>query len=131
MLHYYIYSLSSITLVKTQNKTNNTTNNKLYDKRNSFPFSIVRMPHADSNIPQNIFYSAIKGEFLRIARSTLLINDLVPKAKELLKRMESQGSRSVPTKRSLRKIILTHQEDFQHFHIPYERLIDLLTNADV
>ena len=40
-------------------------------KENPFPFSIVRMPHIESNIPQNIFYLAIKGEFLRIARSTL------------------------------------------------------------
>ena len=101
---------------------------KLYDKRDSFPFSIVRMPHIDSNIPQNIFYSSIKGEFLRIARSTLLVDDLIPKAKELLKRMELQGSRSITTKRSLRKIILSHKEDFQHFHIQCDRLINILIN---
>ena len=28
---------------------------KLYDKRDTFPFFIVRMPHKESNIPQNIF----------------------------------------------------------------------------
>ena len=33
---------------------------KLYDKRDSFLFSIVRMPHRKSNIPQNIFYSLFK-----------------------------------------------------------------------
>ena len=43
---------------------------KLYDKRDAFPFSIVRMPYTSSNIPENIFYSAMVGEFLRIARST-------------------------------------------------------------
>ena len=37
------------------------TFHKLFDERDSFPFS--RMPHKESNIPQNIFYSAIKGEF--------------------------------------------------------------------
>ena len=41
---------------------------KLFDKRDSFLFPIVRVPHIESNIPQNIFYSAIKDEFLRIAR---------------------------------------------------------------
>ena len=40
---------------------------KLFDKRDSFPFSIVRMPHIENNIPPNSFYSAIKVEFLRIA----------------------------------------------------------------
>ena len=29
---------------------------KLFDKRNDFPFSIVRMPHRESNIPESIFY---------------------------------------------------------------------------
>ena len=33
-----------------------------FNKRNSFPFSFVRIAHK-SNIPQNISYSAIKGEF--------------------------------------------------------------------
>ena len=28
---------------------------KLFDKRDSFPFSVVRMPRVESNIPQNIF----------------------------------------------------------------------------
>ena len=33
---------------------------KLFNKRDSFPFP---MSHIESNIFQNIFYSAIKGEF--------------------------------------------------------------------
>ena len=45
---------------------------KLFDKRDSFPFFIVRMPHMDSNIPKSIFYSSLVGEFLRIGRSTCL-----------------------------------------------------------
>ena len=56
---------------------------KLFDKRDAFPFSIVRMPHIDSNIPESIFYSALMGEFLRISRSTLLLEDFLNKAKEL------------------------------------------------
>ena len=35
----------------------------LFDKRDSFPFSVVRMLHIESNIPQSIFYSAIKVSF--------------------------------------------------------------------
>ena len=64
---------------------------KLFDKRDSFPFSVVRMLHIESNmlhiesnIPQNTFYSAIKGVFLRIACSNLFLRYFIPKAKELL-----------------------------------------------
>lgn len=36
---------------------------KLFVERYSFPFFMVRMHHFGSNIQQNIFYSAIKGDF--------------------------------------------------------------------
>ena len=39
---------------------------KLFDKRDAFPFFIVRMPCIYSNIPKSIFYSALVDEFLRI-----------------------------------------------------------------
>mgnify|MGYP000386171222 FL=1 len=64
---------------------------KLYDKRDAFPFSIVRMPYLCSNIPKKIFYSALMGEFLRIARATLYLSDFEPKAKNLVVRMINQG----------------------------------------
>ena len=47
---------------------------KLFDKRDAFPF-FVRMLCIDSNIPKSLFYSALVGEFLRIARSSLLYQD--------------------------------------------------------
>ena len=37
-----------------------------------------------------IFYSAIKGEFLRTARSTLCLREFITKAKELLERIKQQ-----------------------------------------
>ena len=39
---------------------------KLFNQRDSFLFSIVRMPHIESNIPQINIYLTIKGEFLRL-----------------------------------------------------------------
>ena len=42
----------------------------LFDKRDSFPFSIVRMPDKSSNVPSSIVYSAIGAESLRIARTS-------------------------------------------------------------
>ena len=44
---------------------------KLFDKRDDFPFTIVRMPDLSGNIPSYIFYGSIMSEFLRIARCTL------------------------------------------------------------
>ena len=96
---------------------------KLFDKRDAFPFSIVRMPHMDSNIPESIFYSALVGEFLRIARSTLLLDDFKGKAKVLCQRMLSQGANRGITKRNLQKIISRHPADFSRFQISSEDLI--------
>ena len=99
---------------------------KLFDKRDAFPFSIVRMPHIDSNIPESIFYSALVGEFLRIARSTLLLKDFLEKAKELCQRMRIQGGNLDRIKRSLKKIIYRHSSDFSRFLILPESLIQQL-----
>ena len=41
----------------------------LFDKRGSFPFSIVRMPDMSINVPSSIVYSVIVAESLRIARA--------------------------------------------------------------
>ena len=57
----------------------------LFDKRETFPFPIPRMPHIDSSIPQNIFYSAMKGELCRIARLILYLNDFTSNVKKLLR----------------------------------------------
>ena len=35
---------------------------KLFDKRDAFPFSIVRMPFYSSNIPSSIFYASIGAD---------------------------------------------------------------------
>ena len=48
----------------------------LFDKRDSFPFSIVRMPDKSSNVPSSIVYSAIGAESLRIARVSNSIKDI-------------------------------------------------------
>ena len=81
------------------------------------------MPYKESNIPASIFYSALVGEFLRIGRSTLLLEDFTPKASDLLRRMRLQGAEENRTKRSLRKIIERHPEAFAQFGRLTESLI--------
>ena len=88
---------------------------KMYDKREEFQFSIVKLPHRESNIPANIFYSALAGEFLRIARSSLLFVDFLPKAKDLIKRMISQGAEVSRVENILRKMIASHSGIFSNF----------------
>ena len=64
---------------------------KLFDKHDAFPFFIVCMPYIDSNISKSIFCSALVGEFLRTARSSLLYKEFHEKAMELRNRMKAQG----------------------------------------
>ena len=47
----------------------------LFDKRDSFLFSIVRMPEKSSNVPSSIVYSAVGTESLRIAREVTILNN--------------------------------------------------------
>ena len=57
---------------------------KLFDKRDNFPFFIVRMPDLGGNIPSHVFYGSAMSEFLRIARSTLLYSDFLPVARSFV-----------------------------------------------
>ena len=85
------------------------------------------MPHIESNIPQSIFYTAIKCEFLRIARSNLYLRNFIPKAKELFERMKQHGSKHGTTGTSLRKIMIAHRESFQHFSISCQDLLNIFS----
>ena len=68
-------------------------NRKLYDKRDAFPFSVVRMPHYQSNMPSTMFYSTITAEVLRICRTTLKFSDFKNSVEKLLVRMTKQGAK--------------------------------------
>merc|ERR1712215_370826 len=65
---------------------------KLFDKRDEFPFSVVRRPDKSSNIPSYIFYGTILPEIIRIARSTLHLDNLIPRLGTFFKRMLNQGA---------------------------------------
>ena len=88
---------------------------KLIDKSDAFLFFIARMPYIDCNIPKSIFYSALVGDFLRIARSSLLYNDFHEKAIKLLNRMKAQGAQSFSCRKALSKIIRRHEKAFANF----------------
>ena len=100
---------------------------KLFDKRDAFPFSIVRMPHKDSNIPSTIFYSALVGEFLRIGRSTLLFEDFIPRGREIISRMITQGAKIQKVKLALKRIMLRHQETFSKYQHTNDQILQSVT----
>ena len=102
---------------------------KLFDKRDTFPFFIVRMPHLSSNIPSSIFYGSIFIEILRIARCTLLFDDFIPRLSELLLRMNSQGGDTKLIMKQIRKAFRRYPETFQKFGKSETEFINTLNLA--
>ena len=96
---------------------------KLFDKRDSFPFFIVRMPDLSGNIPDHVFYGSVMSEFLRIARATLLYPDFVPKAKELFSRMVNQCGEKSMILLQLKKAIINHDAAFQSFRKSVQQIV--------
>ena len=90
---------------------------KLFDKRDEFPFRIVRMPDLGGNIPSHIFYGSISSEFLRIARATLRYSDFLPKAKELHLRMLNQGASVPHILKLIDRLVDKHSDEFNKFGI--------------
>ena len=100
---------------------------KLFDKRDDFPFSIVRMPDLSGNLPAFIFYGSIMSEFLRIARCTRLVEDFIPRAKMLCERMVSQGGTKNVVLKQIRKDILRHPVPFSKYSLPVSEIIRKLS----
>ena len=63
----------------------------LLDKRDSFDFSIVRMPDKSSNLSSIIVYSAIGAESLRIARASNNPESFSTSIQPLIARMSRLG----------------------------------------
>ena len=101
---------------------------KLFDKRDEFPFSIVRMPNLLSNIPSKIFYNTIKSEILRIARCTLKLTDFIPRARNLYNRMKNQGGDTYQIKTSLLRFMNKHINTFEKYKNPLKDIIESFSN---
>ena len=95
---------------------------KLYDKRDAFPFFIVRMPDLSGNLPEKIFYSAIGSEMLRIARTTLRYEHFKDKAIALITRMFKKGAYLTKIGRCLNKVVCRHPDFFKSFDVSLVQL---------
>ena len=65
---------------------------KLFDKRNAFPFYIIRFPYRSSNIPNKMFFSTISAEILRICRASSQYVSFINACDPFMKRMRLQGA---------------------------------------
>ena len=98
----------------------------LYDKRDNFPFSIVRMPYASSNIPSKVFYSSLGAEILRIGRTTSNRDGFRMSSQKIIGRMMKQGGIKNKIHQCLCKIYGRHFEVFRSFSDTCTDFLDLL-----
>ena len=76
---------------------------KLFDKRDNFPFSIVRLPFCSSNIPSNMFYASIGAEILRIGRVSSSSENFLFASKNVIDRVKKQGANTFRLNKVLKK----------------------------
>ena len=86
----------------------------LFDKRDGFPFTIVRMPYRSSNIRSNMVYSSIGAETLRIASACNNPDCFSLSVKALAIRMFKQGACKEKLNDVLCKFLKKDQNDFQY-----------------
>ena len=84
------------------------------------------MPFKNSNIPSNMFYSAIGAESLRIARACNSNTAFSRAMKPLIVRMVKQGACKQRVINNLHKFFNRHQEDFKYVSTNCKDLLSLL-----
>ena len=89
--------------LKITKEDNGQLSMKLFDKRDDFPFSIVRLPFSSSNMPTSMFYSSIGAEILRIGRVSSSLNNFLSSSKSLIKRALKQGASISRLEKTLKK----------------------------
>ena len=99
----------------------------LFDKRNAFPFSIVRMPFLSSNIPSRMFYFSFGAEILRTARVSTSIEKFMETSKTLVNRIKRQGGEHFRLKKVLGKMYASHVSSFSHLFNEVTSLFQILT----
>ena len=77
---------------------------KLFDKRDDFPFSIVRLPFKSSNMPSSMFYSSVGAEIIRIGRVSTCLENFVIAAKNIVNRAIKQGAKLPRLDKTMKKI---------------------------
>ena len=85
-----------------------------FDKRDSFPFSAVRMPDKSSNVQSSIVYSANGAESLRIAKASNNPESFSTAIKPPISCMSRQGVSIGKINSSILKFFNKHHLDFNN-----------------
>ena len=101
---------------------------KLYDKRNVFNFSIMRLRNKHSSIHSKMFYSTIFTEISRIFRAAFSYNDFYSSNHTLISCIKKQGAEINIVIKALSKIIFRYTEDVLKFNIRQEDIIKIITS---
>ena len=99
----------------------------LFDKRDSSPFSIVKMPDKSSNVPSSIVFSAIGAESLRIARASNNPETFSTAIKSLIARTSRQGLSVGKINSSILKSFNKHHSDFNNVCQSKQELLNLIS----
>lgn len=100
-----------------------------FNKRDSFPFSILRMPEKSSNIPSNIFYTSIGANCLGIARIAIACNNessFLNFIYRLVRRVISKEAKKCRIVNVLLKFPNKHQSDFSFVTKSREELLAII-----
>ena len=99
----------------------------LFVKRDSLPFSIVRMADKSSNIPSSIVYPAIAAESLRIAGASNNLESFSTAIKPLIACMSKQGVSIGKINSYILKFFNKHQVDFNNVCQSQQELLNLVS----
>ena len=99
----------------------------LFSKRDSFPFSIVRMPDKSSNALSSIVYSASGAELLRTARVSNNPESFSTAIKPLIACMSRQGVSIGKINSSILKFFNKHHSDFNNVCQSKQELLNLIS----
>ena len=98
-----------------------------FNKRDSFPFSIVRMPDKSSNAPSSIVYCAIGAESLRIAKTSNNPEWFSTEIKPLIACMSMQGLSIGKINSSILIFFNKHHSDFNNVCQSKQELLNLIS----
>ena len=97
----------------------------LYDKRNSFPFSIVQMSYLSSNVPFKIKDASLRAKILRIGRTITDFNKFKTSCETLISRIINQGAKLKSIEQYFCKIPARNFDTFVKVANTYENFVNV------
>ena len=99
----------------------------LFNKTDSFSFSIVKIPDNSSNVPSSIVYSTIGAKSLRIARSSNNLESFSTAIKPLIVSMSRRGISIGKINSFILNFFNKYQGDFNNVCQSKQELLRLLS----